>query len=801
MTPPGVFRVALDTPLKRLFDYLPPESTLFPAGDVAATAAPVEAPIEPGMRVRVPFGRQKLVGIVMEAAESSDLPVERLKPILEVLDPRPVLDASALALLRWAAEYYHHPIGEVLSTALPKAMRMGAAAEAHEERWSVTPDGREAWGRGEPKRAPKQRELLGFLVAGGEAPGAGGSSRGGEGRQVTGAQGDGSALADVETSTSGGDGLARVDDVPFSSAGGAVSAAALDEALPKWREAARALAERGWVLSAEVPLAGGEARFSVRTSGPTLRDEQKAAVDAVGAALGHFGAFVLHGVTGSGKTEVYLRLVERVLQQGRRALVLVPEIGLTPQLVGRFRDRFDTPMAVLHSALTDTERLSAWRQAFSGHARIVLGTRSAVFAPVRDLGIIIVDEEHDASFKQHEGGFRYSARDLAVVRAQRADVPVLLGSATPALESLQNLAAGRYVRLSLPHRAANAEPPRMGLVDLRSNAGHAGVSTPAIQAIQRHLGDDGQVLVFLNRRGYAPTLLCTACGWIAPCRECDARLTVHLSAGRLRCHHCGFDSQLPARCPQCGFAVKPVGQGTERIEEALTELFPGVTLARLDRDVVRRRGDMEEVMRRMSSGEARILVGTQMVTKGHDFPNVTLVIVLNADQGLFSTDFRAPERLAQTIVQVAGRAGRGTKPGEVLIQTDFPGHPLLLSLLSEGYDGFARTALTEREQASWPPFSRLAAVRDSAKTAESALEFLTEARKLAGAPPRGLRLLGPVPAAMSKRAGRYHAQLLIEGADRSSLHHFLDSWLPAVEQLQSARRVRWALDVDPIELF
>ena len=739
MTPACVFRVALDTPLKRLFDYLPPESTLWGAR------------IEPGMRVRVPFGRQTLIGIVMEAADSSDVPPERLKPILEVLDPRPVLDASALALLRWAAEYYHHPIGEVLSTALPKAMRMGAAAEAHEERWSVTPDGREAWTRGEPRRAPKQRELLGLLV--------------------------------------GGDG------------GTGVSAVVLDEALPNWRDAARSLAARGWVLSAEVALAGGEARFAVRTPGPDLRDEQRVAVEAVGAALGHFGAFVLHGVTGSGKTEVYLRLVERVLQQGRRALVLVPEIGLTPQLVSRFRDRFDTPMAVLHSALTDSERLTAWRQAFSGHARIMLGTRSAVFAPVPDLGIIIVDEEHDSSFKQHEGGFRYSARDLAVVRAQRADVPVVLGSATPALESLQNVAGGRYVRLSLPYRAAKAEPPRMALVDLRSNAGHAGVSTPAIQAIERHLRDDGQVLVFLNRRGYAPTLLCTACGWIAPCRECDARLTVHLSAGRLRCHHCGFDTELPSRCPQCGFAVKPVGQGTERIEESLASLFPGVTLARLDRDVVRRRGDMEEVMRRMSSGEARILVGTQMVTKGHDFPNVTLVVVLNADQGLFSTDFRAPERLAQTIVQVAGRAGRGTKPGEVLIQTEFPGHPLLLSLLSEGYDGFARTALTEREQASWPPFSRLAAVRDSAKTAEGALEFLTEARKLAGTPPRGLKLLGPVPAAMSKRAGRYHAQLLIEGADRSSLHHFLDSWLPAVGQLQSARRVRWALDVDPIELF
>jgi primosomal protein N' (replication factor Y) len=751
MTPACVFRVALDTPLKRLFDYLAPATGLF------------ATPISPGMRVRVPFGRQQLVGIVMEAATSTDVPEGKLKPILEVLDARPVLDASALALLQWAADYYHHPIGEVLSTALPKAMRLGADAEAREEQWSVTEAGRAAHAEGEPRRAPKQRELLGYLVA---APGAA-------------VEGDGVRAA----------------------AGTGVAASVLDAAFPKWRDAARSLAERGWVISAEVSLAGGESRFGVKAQGPELRDEQRVAVDTIGEALNRFGAFVLHGVTGSGKTEVYLRLVERVLQQGRRALVLVPEIGLTPQLVGRFRDRFDTPMAVLHSALTDTERLAAWRGAFSGHARIVLGTRSAVFAPVPDLGIVIVDEEHDASFKQHEGGFRYSARDLAVVRAQRADVPIVLGSATPALESLQNVAGGRYVRLSMPHRAAKAEPPRMSLIDLRANAEHAGVSTPAMQAMQRHLGEDGQVLVFLNRRGYAPTLLCTACGWIAPCQECDARLTVHLSAGRLRCHHCGYDTKLPDRCPICGFAVKPVGQGTERIEEALTGLFPGVALARLDRDVVRRRGDMEEVVRRMSSGEARILVGTQMVTKGHDFPNVTLVVVLNADQGLFSTDFRAPERLAQTIVQVAGRAGRGTRPGEVLIQTEFPGHPLLLSLLSEGYDGFARTALEERQQSSWPPFSRLAAVRDSAKTAEHALEFLTEARKLVGTVPRGLKLLGPVPAAMSKRAGRYHAQLLIEGADRASLHHFLQSWLPAVEQLQSARRVRWALDVDPIELF
>ena len=774
MTPACVFRVALDTPLKRLFDYLAPAAGLF------------AAPISPGMRVRVPFGRQQLVGIVMEVATSTDVPREKLKPILEVLDAVPVLDAAALALLQWAADYYHHPIGEVLSTALPKAMRSGATAEAREERWSVTEAGFGAHSLGEPRRAPKQRELLAYLVGVADAGVRAGvaDARGGE--RGTAPMHGGLAVVNGE----------RV----IASAAGA-SATTLDGAFPKWRETARALVERGWATSVEVSLVDGESRFAVKAQGPELRDEQRAAVDAVGEGLGRFGAFVLHGVTGSGKTEVYLRLVERVLQQGRRALVLVPEIGLTPQLVGRFRDRFDTPMAVLHSALTDNERLTAWRDAFSGHARIVLGTRSAVFAPIPDLGIVIVDEEHDASFKQHEGGFRYSARDLAVVRAQRADVPILLGSATPALESLQNVAGGRYVRLSMPHRAAKAEPPRMALIDLRANAEHSGISTPALQAMQRHLSEDGQVLVFLNRRGYAPTLLCTACGWVAPCQECDARLTVHLASNRLRCHHCGYDTKLPERCPVCGFAVKPVGQGTERIEEALTGIFPGVTLARLDRDVVRRRGDMEEVVRRMSSGEARILVGTQMVTKGHDFPNVTLVVVLNADQGLFSSDFRAPERLAQTIVQVAGRAGRGTRPGEVLIQTEFPGHPLLLSLLSEGYDGFARTALAERQQASWPPFSRLAAVRDSAKTAEHALEFLAEARKLAGKLPKGLKLLGPVPAAMSKKAGRYHAQLLIEGADRASLHHFLQSWLPAVEQLPSVRRVRWALDVDPIELF
>lgn len=661
-------RIALDRPLRQLFVYLPP--------------AGCSARIEPGMRVRVPFGRQQLIGFVIDAIETAELPAKKLKPVLEVLDSEPVLDAGALALLQWAAEYYHHPIGEVLAAALPKSLRLGAPV----------------------KPGPKERR-----------------------KSV------------VEAATA-------------------------------------------------------------RKPAPDLGKSQRDAVECICASMGKYAAFVLHGITGSGKTEVYLHVVERVLARGAGALIMVPEIGLTPQLVGRFRERFDAPVAVMHSALTDRERLDAWRATFSGKARIVLGTRSAVFAPVPNLGVIIVDEEHDASFKQHEGGFRYSARDLAVARAQRAAVPIVLGSATPALESLHNVATGRYTRLSLPRRYGQAQPPRVALIDLRTNAMHAGISTPAVQAIERHLNEGGQVLVFLNRRGYAPTLLCTACGWTAPCLDCDARLTVHRRIGRLRCHYCGADAPLPECCPQCGFKVKPVGQGTERIEEALAQLFPQAPLIRLDRDMVRRRGDVEAAVQRMASGEGRILVGTQMVTKGHDFPNVTLVVVLNADQGMFSTDFRASERLAQTIVQVSGRAGRGEKPGEVLIQTEYPEHPLLLNLLADGYDGFARTALMEREQAAWPPFTRLAAVRDSALKAEHALAFLSEARALAR-PPRSVKLLGPVPAAMAKRAARFHAQLLIESPDRTALHRFISAWLPVIEQLPAARRVWWALDVDPIELF
>jgi primosomal protein N' (replication factor Y) len=728
----AIVRVALDTPLRRLFDYLPC------AGELP----------QPGARVRVPFGRQRLIGVVHSLAGASEVPREKLKPLIEVIDAAPVIDAGVMDLVEFAAQYYHHPVGEVMAATLPKLARTGAAARAFSERWFASASGIETLDSAALNRARRQRELLEILR---DEPG--------------------------------------------------ISAESLAERLADWRTPMRALVARGFASSAQVPedLVIADDPL-LRTPGPALSDEQTVAVAAIDGAAQKFSPFLLHGITGSGKTEVYLHAVERCLRHERRALVLVPEIGLTPQLVARFRERFAVTVAVLHSGLTDAERLAAWRQCVSGAARVVLGTRSAVFAPIAALGIVIVDEEHDASFKQHESGFRYSARDLAILRAQRAAVPIVLGSATPSLETLQNVAAGKYQRLSLPRRAGQALPPRAAVLDLREHAVRAGIATPAVEAMQRHLGAGGQVLVYINRRGYSPTLACTACGWIAPCRDCDARLTVHLAAARLRCHHCGADAPLPDKCPQCGYAVRHVGQGTERVEETLASLFPAMPIARLDRDVVRRRGDLESVVSRVASGEARILVGTQMVTKGHDFPNVTLVVVLNADQGLFSTDFRAPERVAQTIIQVAGRAGRGDKPGEVLIQTEYPEHPLLRSLLEEGYEGFARAALGERAAAGWPPFAYVAALRASATSLAAASDFLRAARAQARMP-RGVRLLGPAPAAMAKRAARYHAQLLLESRERTPLHRAIAAWLPGIESLRTPRDLRWSLDVDPLELF
>jgi primosomal protein N' (replication factor Y) (superfamily II helicase) len=725
-----ILQIALDTPLRRIFDYSCPQ-------DVSAEK------LQRGVRVRVPFGRRWLIGVLVGTSLESPVPASKLRAALEILDERAVFDPVTFELLCWASDYYHHPLGEVIAAALPVSLREGQAADDIVESWTVTEVGRRELTSPTDRRAPRQRALLAWLAARGSA---------------------------------------TTDDVGAVCKPGHL----------------RALAKRDWV--AATPIAPRAVPFELRRSDVTLTDAQIQVVDTINASQKRFAAHLLYGVTGSGKTEVYLRAIAAAIADGGQALVLVPEIALTPQLVERFRQRFSAGVVVLHSALTATDRRDAWRAAHSGQARIMIGTRSAVFTSLPQLALIVVDEEHDASYKQHEG-FRYSARDLAVWRAQRAQVPIVLGSATPSLETLENVAQARYSKLLLPQRPGAARAPRMSLVDLRKHASEQGLSQPAMQAIKRHLAAGGQVIVFLNRRGYAPSLFCNTCGWVAPCAHCDARMTLHRRAGQLRCHHCGAHGPVPSTCGNCGQPLNPVGQGTERVEETLTRVFPDAPLARLDRDTASGRGAMEAVLDRVHSGEARILVGTQMLTKGHHFPEVSLVVILDADQGLFASDFRATERLAQTITQVAGRAGRAARAGEVLIQTEFPEHPLLTRLITEGYEGFAISALEERREAEWPPFSRLAMLRAEARDSVGLDGFLRAAGTIGSAiADTSIKILGPATALIARRADHFRAHLLIEAAARTVLQRFLARWLPQVETLSGPAGLRWSIDVDPLEV-
>jgi primosomal protein N' (replication factor Y) len=569
--------------------------------------------------------------------------------------------------------------------------------------------------------------------------------------------------------------------------------------------ALRALRERGWVQPCSLAQGDGDLAGAA-AEGPPLSSEQAAAVAAVVGELGRFAAFLLEGVTGSGKTEVYLRLAASVLERGESVLVLVPEISLTPQLVRRFERRLGGAVAVLHSGLSEGERELAWQRARLGRARVVIGTRSAVLGPVASLGLILVDEEHDGSFKQQDG-FRYSARDLAVVRARRvADgrgCPVVLGSATPSLESLRNARDGRYRLLHLTQRAGGAQLPRLDLLDIRSQPLQAGLSPVLLRELERTLSAGEQALVFLNRRGFAPVLTCYDCGWLSDCPRCDARQTLHAGSRLLWCHHCGAQRRVPDACPECGSAeLHPLGQGTERLEQVLRARFPDYPLVRIDRDATRRKGSLERLLREVRSGTAALLVGTQMLAKGHHFPRVTLVGVLDVDGGLFGADFRSAERMAQLVLQVAGRAGRGEAPGRVLIQTRFPEHPLLQTLVRQGYPAFAAAALAERREAELPPYSHQALLRGEAPQAEPPNRFLTEVAELAAALAMPeVALWGPVPAPMERRAGRYRAHLLLQAATRRPLHELLARLLPAVRDLPSGRRVRWSLDVDPVDLL
>lgn len=728
-----ICQVAVPTPLANLFDYRIPPNQSIPTI---------------GARVRVPFGRRtNVVGVVVALAARSEIPEARLRSITQVLDTGALIPPELLALLKWAAVYYHYPLGEVIHTALPVRLRHGHPLETFARIvWRLTDVGCAA--RFDGARARAQQRMF-------------------------------NALRDAP------DGL---DDDALRQQGA------------RWTNTIKALQAKGWVRL-DTQECSEVAAHSIVPGTPALNSAQQAAIDAIASVSG-FHAFLLHGVTGSGKTEVYLHAVERALNSGRTALVLVPEIGLTPQLVARFRQRFSVPLALLHSGLSDIERARAWGMAHAGKAPIVLGTRSAVFAPLPRLGVIIVDEEHDGSYKQQDG-FRYSARDVAIMRAQGENVPVVLGSATPSLESIHHARAGRYTRLALAERAGSAALPTVQVLDMRRLNSDDGLSHPLRAAIAQRLERGEQSLLFLNRRGFAPIWMCHDCGWVAPCARCDARLTFHRASAQLRCHHCGTQARVPATCPTCeGTGLHALGEGTERVGSALTRLYPAARVVRIDRDSTRRKGALEAAFNRVHAGAADILVGTQMLSKGHDFPNVTLVAVVNADQGLYSADFRASEHLFQQIVQVSGRAGRGARPGHVLIQTYHPEHPLFAALIQQDYERFADYALAERRDAAYPPFQHLALLRAESTTPAAALAFLQTARRLAiGAKPETVTVMEPIPSPMERRAGRYRAQLLLQAARRGPLHAVLDDWLPRLAALKQGKKVRWSLDVDPFDLY
>jgi primosomal protein N' (replication factor Y) len=723
----SVLRVALPLPLPRLFDY---------AGADGRPALPEQV----GCRVRVPFGTRELVGLVAATgpAEAGDV---ELRAVSSVLDDMPLLHGELADSLRWLARYTHAPLGEVLATALPAALRRGEPLpDTHAWAWQLTEAGHTVL---PGLRAGKPKRFAEMLQAG-----------------------------------------ARDED-------------ALDaQADDGWRGAARTLDKRGLVERVAIPASQ---LAPSPQPGPVLNAEQRAAVDAVTTTDG-FAAVLLDGVTGSGKTEVYLHAIADCLARGRQALVLVPEIGLTPQMLARFRARLGVPVHALHSGLNDNERARVWTAAWRGEARVIVGTRSAVFTPLPDAGLVVIDEEHDASYKQQDG-IRYHARDFALVRGKALGVPVLLGSATPSLETLHNARAGRYMHLRLTQRAGEAQPPSVRVLDVRKRSLQAGLSPELLTAIRSALEAGGQVLVFKNRRGYAPVLLCHDCGWSAQCRRCDAAMTVHAGGRRLQCHHCGARQAAPPACPDCGgLALQPQGVGTERLEELLAEIFSDVPVLRVDRGSTRRRDALESLLAELGDAPG-ILVGTQMLAKGHDLPNLTLVAVVGIDEGLFSADFRAGEKLAQLLIQVAGRAGRAKRRGEVVLQTHHPEHPLLLTLIHGGYHAFAEAELMQREAAGFPPFAHLALLRAEAKHADPPAAFLQASRELLQHMQVPLDLSGPLPAPMPRRAGYQRAQLLLSTSDRRALHGALDHALPGIYALPPARKVRWSLDVDPMDLY
>jgi len=730
-----IYRVAIPVPLYRLFDYLAPHTSI---------------PCQPGCRIEVPFRTGKKTAVLVEIAQHSTIATDKLKLINRIIDERPLLSSADIQLLHWVANYYHHPIGEVISSAFPVGLRQGkVVAIAREKGYRLTELGENTCSE-QLRRTPKQKAILEL----------------------------------------------------FQQHGQPVSESALSVWNNHWRSGIKALLSKQ--LLAITTLEGLPSKLPIAETSHDLpgNAHQQAAVNAVTRQLGSFEVFLLEGVTGSGKTEVYMQIIRSALAQNLQVLVLIPEISLTPQLEQRFRQRFSASIAVSHSKLTDPQRQAAWLQMQQGGGQIMLGTRSALFTPMKNLGLIILDEEHDSSYKQQEG-FRFSARDAAIIRGKLLNIPVLLGSATPSLESFYNAQRGRYQWLPLPERAGDALAPQLKIIDIRNKPLQEGLSEALLNEIKDTLAKQEQVLLFLNRRGFAPTLICHNCGWVARCPSCDANVVIHAKQQQLQCHHCGKQQRLLQQCPACQHnMLTALGLGTERVESLLAQLFSDYRIVRLDRDSTQRKGSLEKYLAQINQGEADIILGTQMLAKGHHFANVTLVAILDVDSGLFSIDFRSPEKLAQLIVQVAGRAGRAQKPGLVILQTRHPEHPLLTTLIQADYNRFAQRALAERQQAGLPPYSHQALFRASATEAELAMEFLERVAEQARHPLNlANQILGPIPAPMKKRAGRYHYQLLLQCKHRQDLHKLLETLMPAIAKFKISAKVRWSLDVDPMDLY
>ncbi len=696
--------------------------------------------------VLVPFGKKIVVGVVLELAKTTTLSLSRVRGVLDVIGNIPPLPPDVLAVLKFCSDYYHHPIGAVVVNALPTRLRRRNATKPQAVAYRLTAVGQLIDTATLPARGKSRRELMGWLKASGEG----------------------------------------------------IGAATLRARMPSAATLLKDLIARGWVETfAEQPYQGAATGSEILPR-PTLTNAQEAAVKAVRSSFNRFSPWLLHGITGSGKTEIYLELIATALEANQQTLLLVPEINLTPQLESRIQSRFPETFVVrLNSGLNDSERLLNWLAAQSGAAGIVVGTRLAAFTPMPALGLIIVDEEHDASFKQGDG-LRYSARDISLLRAKQRAVPIVLGSATPSLETYYQAQRGRYGLLTLEQRA-NAAIPEITTANIRGAALIDGLSQEVLHAIKENTRRGQQSLIYVNRRGYAPVLICPSCRWTSGCPRCSVKLVLHLKTRLMRCHHCGHQERTPAACPQCGNPeLTPLGQGTQRVEEALARIFPAARMLRIDRDTTRAKGAWTQMRQQIHDGSVDLLVGTQILAKGHDFPALTLVCVINADASLYSTDYRASERLFANLMQVSGRAGRAESAGRVLIQTEFPEHPLYVALRRQNFNDFAKDVLSERKQAGLPPYTHQVILRAEALEQETAMDFLRDAARRADADGAEVAVFDPVPAGMARLAGKARAQLTVQSRSRSALHSFLNAWEQELKKI-AAPKVRWALDIDPQE--